>query len=112
MNIGERLESLLPWQSNTNTCTVFFEHLVGPRGGGSLEMQLKTLARIAEHLNISCSQQELQTMATKVFGGSQTFRKGAIGSWKAYLKEEHRSIFKELMGPRLISLGYEKDNNW
>lgn len=40
------------------------------------------------------------------------FRKGIIGDWRNYFKEEHKQRFKELAGASLINLGYESDNLW
>lgn len=40
------------------------------------------------------------------------FRKGIVGDWRNYLKQEHIERFKELCGQQLIALGYEKDLNW
>lgn len=40
------------------------------------------------------------------------FRKGVEGDWQNYFKPEHVAKFKELLGDRLIELGYEKDLDW
>jgi hypothetical protein len=40
------------------------------------------------------------------------FRKGISGDWKNHFKPEHIERFKELMGDKLIELGYEQDFNW
>lgn len=40
------------------------------------------------------------------------FRKGIVGDWKNYLKESHKSRFKEVAGDKLIELGYETDLDW
>jgi hypothetical protein len=40
------------------------------------------------------------------------FRKGVAGDWHNYFKPEHVAKFKELLGDRLIDLGYEKDLEW
>jgi hypothetical protein len=43
---------------------------------------------------------------------SHTFRRGTPGDWRSYFSKEHVMSFKELAGPLLIDLGYEKDLNW
>ena len=43
---------------------------------------------------------------------SPTFRKGAVGEWADHFSSEHKRLFKEIAGDLLISLGYEKDNDW
>jgi hypothetical protein len=43
---------------------------------------------------------------------SSHFRKGIVGDWRNYFKEEHKQRFKELAGSSLIKLGYESDDLW
>ena len=40
------------------------------------------------------------------------FRKGIVGDWKNYLKESHKSRFKEVAGDKLVELEYETDLDW
>ena len=40
------------------------------------------------------------------------FRKGVVGDWKNYLKESHKSRFKEVAGDKLVELDYEYDLDW
>ena len=39
-------------------------------------------------------------------------RKGIVGDWKNYLNAAHIAKIKELLGQRLIDLGYEQDLDW
>lgn len=43
---------------------------------------------------------------------SPTFRQGKSGGWKTQFSSENKTIFKEVAGELLITLGYEKDENW
>lgn len=43
---------------------------------------------------------------------SSFYRKGVAGDWKNVFTERDKQIFKEFAGDLLISLGYEKDNDW
>lgn len=43
---------------------------------------------------------------------SSNFRSGKIGNWKTEMSEAQIEKCKELLGPSLIELGYEKDMNW
>jgi hypothetical protein len=43
---------------------------------------------------------------------SHTFRSGKTGGWKEHFSEENKKRFKEISGDLLISLGYEKNNDW
>jgi len=46
------------------------------------------------------------------WGYSSNFRSGKIASWKEEFSSAHIKKCKELLGPTLIELGYEKDLNW
>ncbi len=102
----------IPWLQCKNTYTVKFENLVGSRGGGSDQDQMKELKNIAQHIGISLTHNRALEITEKLFGGTGTFREGQIGSWKKYFTKEHKALFKEHAGQLLIDLGYEKDLNW
>ncbi len=111
-NIDTRFRSLLAWERR-GACVVRFEELVGPHGGGTREDQVDALWRIARHLDIEVSSSDISRIAQQVFyPKSATFRKGVIGDWKRYFTEEHKRVFKEIAGPLLIELGYERDEAW
>lgn len=112
LNIRERLDSILAWSNDPEVCMISFERIIGPQGGGTLDEQRTELRKIAEHLSIDSTDDELNTIATQIFGGTQTFRKGMIGSWKEAMTEEHKHTCKKLIGQHLINMGYEKDENW
>lgn len=101
-----------PWMGADKVYTVHFENLVGSRGGGSDEAQAQEIANIAHHLNIRLTPQKIAAIADNLFGGTNTFNKGQIGTWKEYFTEEHKQAFKNTAGQLLIDLGYEKDMNW
>ena len=63
-------------------------------------------------MNLQISDRNLIKIANDLFGGTWSFRKGSIGSWKQYFTQEHKQAFKEVAGQLLIDLGYEKDLNW
>lgn len=103
---------ILPWMQQPFTYVTRFEKLVGPQGRGSREDQVKELRNIATHLHIRCSEEGIERIANNVFGGTSTFRRGVIGSWKSHFMEEHKSLFKEVAGQLLIDMGYEEDFDW
>jgi hypothetical protein len=112
LSIYDRLKGTLPWIQEPFTHATYFEKLVGPRGGGSREDQLKELGNIVSHLAIRCSQKKVQEIAESLFGGTSTFRRGAIGSWRSCFTEEHKRLFKEMAGQLLIDMEYEGDYDW
>jgi len=89
-----------------------FEDLVGIEGGGCQLRQEEALKKLALILGYTLSADEITNIALQLFGNTETFRKGQIGSWKQYFSDEHKSLFKKKMGEYLIKLGYEKDDQW
>lgn len=110
--IRELLQGYLPWCSLPYVLLTRFEDLVGPQGGGDAQAQRREITRIADHLEISLTFNEITHVADNLFGGTHTFRKGVIGSWKEAFKPEHRSAVKEHIGDLLVELGYEDSTDW
>lgn len=102
----------LPWLNEPYVYTTSFEKLVGPKGGGSLEDQLKEIIAMARHMGLDFTLEQAQYVSDNLFGGSFSFREGKIGSWKKHFTSEHKEAFKKVAGQLLIDLGYEKDSNW
>lgn len=102
-----------------------YESLVGPKGGGSEEMQKEELKRIASYIGVDMTEDALEQISAYIYGNEidpfrqksfihfqSTFHQGKTQSWKVYFKEVHKEAFKETLGKYLIALGYEQDNNW
>lgn len=112
LSIQERYQSLLPWAAEPFTYTARFERLIGPKGGGTRDMQLAELRNIARHLSIWHTPGDIEHLADQLYGGTRTFRKGVIGDWQSHFSAEHKQVFKEIAGQLLIDLGYEQDLDW
>lgn len=85
---------------------VRFEDLVGSRGGGRDETQLKTIKDIFRYLEID-GIDSLQ-IARKVFNeNSATFRRGTIGGYKNVLSNEQIQLFNKLHGDIILQYGYK-----
>lgn len=112
LNINERFLSVIPWKWQSITYTTYFERLIGPKGGGTIDLQYKELRCIANHLNITYNDNDIYQIADHLFGGTKTFRKGIIGNWKDCFTNEHKELFKQIAGHLLIELGYENDYDW
>ena len=102
----------IPWLNAPGVLSIRFEDLVGAHGGGSSIFQYNAIKNMAHHIGLTISKEKINEIANKLFGNTQTFRKGEIGSWKKYFKKEHKEAFKERAGNILIKLGYEKNFNW
>lgn len=112
LNIYRNAEEAVYWYKRPDTVVCRFEHLVGKKGGGTLEEQQLQVLAVAQALNIELDAASLNWICHNLFGifrGPQmesTFRKGQIGSWKQYFKYSHREAFKQYMGHLQIALGY------
>lgn len=109
-NIAERFAPYLGWLEAPEVLALHFEDLIEDRAA--------TLTRIMEHFR---ARVELPAPREKILAAlkesinpkkSPTFRSGKTGEWKKHFTKEHISIFKEVAGDLLITLGYEKDGNW
>lgn len=110
--INDYYKPFIPWLKNPLFYTVKFENLVGDQGGGKEAFQVREIKNMARHLNRSLSVLHAKYCAKRIFGGTATFRKGKIGSWKKHFTQEHKKAFKEGAGKLLIDLGYAKDFKW
>lgn len=111
-DIGTRFRQYLQWAEH-GSHLVRFENLVGEAGGGSAKLQLAEIEELAKFLGIPLSRDQVDGIAQQVFSrDSKTFRKGEIGDWRNSLSESHKKALKELIGPLLIELGYERGLDW
>lgn len=110
-NINSFYRAQLGWLKSPQVYCTSFEKLVGPRGGGFLELQLREIRNIANHLGIRVTDEQIRYIADQLFGRF-TFREGKIGAWRDHFSNDHRALFKALTGNLVIELGYEKDLAW
>lgn len=89
-------------------CTVRFEELVGPNGGGSREEQVEAINRILTHLNVREDPAEL---AEKVYNPRAfTFHKGKSGSWREHYTPRQLDLFERRFGEILDLFGYRQED--
>lgn len=112
-SVTRRIARYSQWLVQEDTYNCRFERLVGARGGGSDEDQLNEIEAIGRHIGRPLTSEAATSLAQRTWSvKSSTFRKGVIGDWRNHFTEQHKSIFKELAGPQLIELGYERDLDW
>ena len=111
--ISTKLDHFGAWRDRADVLECRYERLIGPKGGGSAEQQLAEIQRIASYVDRPILLEDAQRIATKVWSTkSRTFRNGIIGDWRDGFSEAHKDAFKEVAGDRLITWGYETDDNW
>jgi hypothetical protein len=112
-DIDSYFRSFLGWKETEETCTVYFENLIGEQGGGSASMQRQEILKIADHVHVPLSEEDLCRITEHSFDrASATFRRGQIGDWRNHFSKEHIKLFKQVAGNLLVDLGYEQDNSW
>lgn len=110
---AEIYDKFLPWTKSPVCCALRFEALLGPRGGSFTEKeQLVELRKIANALHLTVSDEQLLEAFEASYGKGVMFSKGKAGKWKEHFTDEHKELFKDMLGDALIELGYEKDYNW
>lgn len=119
--IQPMVHNALYWMQNPDTHIIRFEDLVGEKGGGSQTAQENTMLELMDYLGSSSDLKRKYLLGlplteekenASLFGGTPTFRKGQIGSWKEHFTDANKQLFKELLGEELILLGYEADDQW
>lgn len=111
-NLRDRVDSVASWRNAPWVVSIRFEDLVGPAGGGNLVDQHETIAAVARHIGTDLDERQVSDLASNLYGGTATFRKGTIGRWRSEFGQDHRLAAGSLVGNQLIELGYEKDDGW
>jgi len=111
--ISRQIRTRLGWMYMPNSCTIRFEALLGPDGGGNHLDQTNEIRKIANHINLNINENKIEIIANDLYHRTpENLRMGDIGMWKHFFTEENKELFKEKLGDVLIQLGYEKDLNW
>jgi hypothetical protein len=105
--LDERYRRFLGWEQDGGTVVVKFEDLVGPKGGGSTEVQRLAVERVAAHVGLSADERTMRRVQEGLFGVGRTFRKGQIGGWREEFSPEHERVVEQVAGPLLVKLGYK-----
>jgi Sulfotransferase domain len=105
-SLVERVAPHAGWR-DAGALVVRFEDLVGPEGGGNLEVQVKTLRAIFDHLGVGFDDSGLQRVRDGLFSDqSPTFRQGSIGQWRTAFDDGIAELFDHEAGDLLPLLGY------
>ncbi len=113
-NIYRHGVEALRWMQDSDVYVVRFEDLCGEKGGGSEERQREVIQGLADHLDISMTDEKLEAIIGSLWGETEntlakkkgSFRKGKIGSWKGAFTSMHIGAFKRRYGELQKKLGY------
>jgi Sulfotransferase domain len=108
--VRKLFQRYLPWAfyGQNFVLTIRFEDLVGEEGGGSRELQLQAMKKIASFLHMNLSDAEIAKRSRGIYGkpGEKTFRKGKIGEWRKYFQPRHLQEMQNRFGSSMQQLGY------
>lgn len=111
-NIRDFYSLFWDWTSQDNVYVASFEKLIGKRGGGDDLIQFKEIENICHFLSLDFEEARIKKIAKNLFGGTLTFHKGIIGTWKNVLTHDQQNQLKHILGDYLIELGYEHSEDW
>lgn len=84
-------------------CTISFEDLIGPAGGGTTEAQTAAVTKLAAFLEVD----DPAAVAGRLFNpDSFTFHRGQIGAWREHFTPEHEELFQKRYGHLVDAYGY------
>jgi hypothetical protein len=107
VSLTDRIGRYLGWLDDPRTCTVRYEELLGPQGGGSRDDQVAAVERIIEHLGLQTSEMPVDTIVDTIYSTkSATFRAGRIGDWNDVMTPEHTVLMGEEWQRALQRMGY------
>jgi len=94
-----------PLLTNPNVCVVRYEDLVGPKGGGDKDTQIKSIRLIMRYLSVGgCS----ESVANDLYDiNSDTFNTGKTDAWREHFTPEIMDLFREKYRGVLETYGYD-----
>lgn len=104
----EFYDHFLPWKKSPAVFSVSFEDLIGTRGGGSDERQLRTIKGILRYLEVKRSHEAVCRIAEQIYNPSvSTFRKGQVDAWRNEIDEATETLLNEKLAKQLVEWGYK-----
>lgn len=108
-SIRDRMGGFIPWLDLPNVIPVSFEELVGPRGGGSADVQRRAIWSIQLKLHVPG---DPDAIAALVFDpDSPTFEGGQIGRYRDAFTDEAYRRYRALPQDFVAHYGYEAANH-
>jgi len=107
--LSYRYQEILNWVQHTDSLLVRFEDLIGERGGGELEAQVRELKRIASYCGVHVCPESIEQLAEGVYGGTHTFEKGRggkVGGWRDDMSPANLEVLKDEIGDIAERLNY------
>ena len=90
------------WLAHDGTEVIAFNHLVGPKGGGSRVRQLAELEKILFNLHSDFREDADENLRLMFSEKHSLFSVGQAEGWRRKLDKENREVFEREVRPRLI----------
>jgi len=111
VSVKQRYQTVFQWLKQKNVMCIRFEDLINNR-----DLTLNAMLDEVEKTGYKIPTPREKALSVLVEAiqpkKSHTFRSGKTGGWKDHFTEEHKKLFVDVAGDLLISLGYEKNNDW
>ena len=108
-SIRDRISEYIAWTKFGNVVSVSYEEMVGDKGGGNENAQIRLIWSLMLKLQVPGKPGDI---CGKIYNNnSATYFRGKIGTYRDYFKEEHYNLFRSLDQDFMNELGYsfEKD---
>ena len=105
LSFKDILARSMGWLTDPSVKVIRFEELVGERGGGDRYLQAKVIESFISFIEIAEASSD--KIASCLYGGTHTFRKGQIGGWSKELSPFLLSEIKEELSSTIRHMGYE-----
>ena len=111
VSVKQRYEGVFEWLEQPHVMCMRFEDLINKRDA-TLNAMLDEVEKTG--YKISTPREKALEILVEVIQPkkSHTFRSGKTGGWREYFADEHKKLFKDVAGDLLVTLGYEKNNDW
>ena len=111
VSVKQRYEGVFQWLEQKNTMCIRFEELINNRDATLLKM-LDEVEKTG--YKIPTPREKALSVLVEAIQPkkSHTFRSGKTGGWRQHFTDEHKKLFKDVVGDLLVKLGYEENNDW
>lgn len=92
----EKYSRSISWSSSNWVCSVSFENIIGPSGGGSNKLQKDAISKMLSYLDRYS--EAIDVIQSKIYNPkSATFHKGSVNQWQKELSPKIIELCKEKM---------------
>ena len=111
VSVRQRYEGVFEWLEQPQVMCIRFEDLVNKRDE-TLNVMLDEVEKVGYQIPTP-REEALEILVEAIQPKkSHTFRSGKTGGWREFFTDEHKTLFNDVAGDLLVTLGYEENNDW